>query len=47
MTATQSLDSTRSVARVLYLSFELSSDQWKIASTAARGQHPRVVSVPT
>jgi transposase len=31
---------------VLYLSFELSSSQWKIASTTARGQEPRLVSVP-
>jgi transposase len=46
MTATHSLDSTRSVAPVLYVSFELSSGQWRIASTTARGQQPRQVSVP-
>jgi transposase len=46
MTATHSFDSTPSVAPVLYVSFELSSGQWKIASTTARGQQPRVVSVP-
>ena len=41
MAATHSLDSTRSVAPVLYGSFELSSYQWKLASTTARGQQPR------
>jgi transposase len=46
MTATHSLDSIRSARPVLYLSFELSSSQWKIASTIARGQKPRLVSVP-
>jgi hypothetical protein len=46
MKATHSLDFTRSVAPVLYFSFELSTNQWKMASTTARGQQPRVVSVP-
>src|SRR5271165_7541341 len=46
MAATHSLDITRSVAPVLYVSFELSSNQWKMASTTARGQQPRVVTVP-
>jgi hypothetical protein len=46
MTATHSLNSTRSLGAVLYLSFELSSNQWKIASTTARGQKARVVSMP-
>jgi transposase len=45
MAATHSLDFTRSVAPVLYVSFELSSNQWKMASTTARGQQPRIVSV--
>jgi hypothetical protein len=30
---------------VLYVAFELSSGQWKLASTTARGQRARVVSV--
>jgi transposase len=46
MTATHSLDLSRSVTPVLYVSFELSSSQWKMASTTARGQQPRVVTVP-
>ena len=46
MTATHSLDCTPSVSPVLYLAFELSSGQWKLASTTARGQRARLVSVP-
>jgi transposase len=46
MTATHSVNSTRPPAPVLYLSFELSSNQWKIASTTARGQQARLVSIP-
>ena len=46
MATTHSLDSIRFGRPVLYLSFELSSSQWKIASTTARGQKPRLVSVP-
>jgi hypothetical protein len=46
MAATHSLNSTGSVAPVLYVSFELSSNQWKLASITARGQQPRLVSVP-
>jgi transposase len=46
MAATHCLNSTRSVAPVLYVSFELSSNQWKIASTTARGQKARLVSIP-
>ena len=45
MSATHSLNSTASVAPVLYVAFELSSGQWKLASTTARGQRARVVSV--
>jgi transposase len=46
MTATHSLDSIRSARPLLYLSFERSSSQWKVASTNARGQKPRLVSAP-
>jgi transposase len=46
MAATHSVDFTQSVAPVLYVSFELSNSQWKMAATFARGQQPRVVSVP-
>jgi transposase len=46
MTATHSVNSTASVASVLYIAFELSAGQWKLASTTARGQRARVVSVP-
>jgi transposase len=46
MAATHSVQSTRSVSSVLYVSFELSCSEWKVASTTARGQQPRVVSVP-
>ena len=45
MVATHSLNSTASSAPVLYVAFELSSGQWKLASTTARGQRARVVSV--
>jgi hypothetical protein len=45
MSATHSLNSTASFAPVLYVAFELSSGQWKLASTTARGQRARVVSV--
>jgi transposase len=45
MTATHSLDSTRSPGPVLYLSFELSNNYWKIASTTGGGQKARIVSV--
>jgi hypothetical protein len=44
MSATHSLNSTASSAPVLYVGFELSSGQWKLASTTARGQRARVVS---
>jgi hypothetical protein len=46
MAATHSLDSIQSVRPLLYLSFELSNNQWKVASTTARGQKRRLVSVP-
>ena len=45
MSATHSLNSTASFAPVLYVAFELSSGQWKLASTTARGQRARVVPV--
>jgi len=45
MAATHSLNSTPSVKSVLYLAFELSEGQWKLASSTARGQRARVVSV--
>jgi transposase len=45
MTATHTAHFTPSSGPVLYLSFELSAKQWKIASTTARGQQPRVVSI--
>jgi hypothetical protein len=45
MSATHNFNSTASFAPVLYVAFELSSGQWKLASTAARGQRARVVSV--
>jgi transposase len=45
MSATHSLDSTASVTPVLYLAFELSSGEWKLASSTARGQQPRLVTV--
>ena len=38
MSATHSINSTGSVASVLYVAFELSAGQWKLASTTARGQ---------
>jgi hypothetical protein len=44
MSATHSLNSTASFAPVLYVAFELSSGQWKLASTIARGRRARVVS---
>jgi hypothetical protein len=46
MAATHSVNSTPSVAPVLYVAFELSSGQWKLASCSARGQRARIVSVP-
>jgi transposase len=46
MTATHSRNSTPSVSPVLYLAFELSAGRWVLASTTARGQQPRLVSVP-
>ena len=45
MSATHSVDSTASASPVLYLAFELSSGDWKLASSTARGQQPRLVSV--
>ena len=45
MTTTHSVNSTVSVGSVLYVAFELSAGQWKLASTTARGQRARVVSV--
>ena len=46
MTATHSLNSTASASPVLYVAFELSNGQWKLASTTSRGQAARLVSVP-
>jgi transposase len=46
MTATHSFNSTASASPVLYVAFELSNGQWKLASTTSRGQAPRLVSVP-
>ena len=46
MAATHRLDCNPSVAPVLYIAFELSSGQWKLASSTARGQRPHIVSVP-
>jgi hypothetical protein len=46
MAATHSLDCNPSVAPVLYIAFELSRGQWKLASSTARGQRPRIVLVP-
>jgi transposase len=46
MAATHSVNSTPSVAPVLYVAFELSNGQWKLASSSARGQRARIVSVP-
>ncbi len=45
MTATHVSNSTSSVTPVLYLSFELSANQWKIGSSTGRAQKPRVVSI--
>ena len=45
MTATHSLDSTPSVAPVLYV-LSNSPAARKLASTSARGQRARIVSVP-
>src|SRR6516165_7099940 len=45
MTATHRLYSTASAAPVLCLAFELSDGQWKMASTSARGQQARLVTV--
>jgi hypothetical protein len=42
MAATHRVNSTASDAPVLYLSLELSSNQWKIASTIERGQKARL-----
>ena len=36
MAATHSLNCTSAVAPVLYVAFELSSGQWKLASSTAR-----------
>ena len=46
MTATHGLDSISSNSQLLYVAFELSSGQWKLASSTARGQRARIVSVP-
>jgi hypothetical protein len=46
MSATHSVNSTVPAASVLYDAFELSAGQWKVAWTTARGQRPRLVSVP-
>ena len=46
MTATHSLNSTASASPVLYIAFELSNGQWKLASTTSRSQPARLVSVP-
>jgi hypothetical protein len=45
MTATHRLYSTASAAPVLCVAFELSDGQWKMASTSARGQQARLVTV--
>jgi transposase len=45
MSATHSVNFTVSVAPVLYVAFELSAGQWKLASTTARGQRARLVTV--
>jgi transposase len=45
MSAIHSVDSTVSVTPVLYLALELSSGEWKLASSTARGQRSRLVSV--
>jgi transposase len=45
MSATHSVNSTVSVAQVLYVAFELSAGQWKLASSTARGQRARLVTV--
>jgi transposase len=45
MTTTHDSQFTTSVEPVLYLAFELSANQWKIASTTTRGQKPRIVTV--
>jgi transposase len=45
MTATHEFHFTASVEPVLYLAFELSANQWKLASSTARNQKPRLVSV--
>jgi len=45
MAATHSVDSNASVTPVLYLAFELSSGEWKLASSTARGRRSRLVSV--
>jgi transposase len=46
MAATHSVNSTASTSPVLYVAFELSNGQWKLASTSSRGQAARQVSVP-
>jgi hypothetical protein len=46
MTATHSRNSTAAVSPVLYIAFELSTGQWKLAWTTARGQRARLVTVP-
>jgi transposase len=46
MAATHSRNSTPSVEPVLYIAFELSSGQRKLASSTGRGQRARIVSVP-
>jgi hypothetical protein len=46
MATTHSVNSIRSAGPVIYFSLELYNSQWKLASTTARGQKPRLVSVP-
>ena len=46
MAATHGVNSTPSVAPVLYVAFESSTGQCKLASCSVRGQRARIVSVP-
>ncbi len=46
MTATHGLDSISSNSQLLYVALELSEGQWKLASSNARGQQARLVSMP-
>ena len=46
MTATHGLDSISSNSQLLYVALELSEGQWKLASSNARGQQARLLSMP-